>query len=253
MSQTRRLEGRVALVTGSASGIGRATVERLSSEGAIVVISDVQDEAGEATVTAVRDAGGDALYVHLDVTDESGWAAAVERILAERGRLDILVNNAGLGDLAPIEETTLAVWERTIAIDQTGVFLGMKMCGEALKASGHGSVINISSIFGTSGGFGVSPAYHAAKGAVRTLTKNVALHWATEGVRVNSVHPGFIRTPILDQAKGTEVWDAMTAMTPMGRLGEPEEIAAAVAYLASDDASFVTGLELYVDGGYIAR
>jgi NAD(P)-dependent dehydrogenase (short-subunit alcohol dehydrogenase family) len=150
-------------------------------------------------------------------------------------------------------KTAVADWERTIAIDQTGVFLGMKVCGDALKASGHGSVINISSIFGTSGGFGTSPAYHAAKGAVRTLTKNVALHWATEGVRVNSVHPGFIRTPILDQAKGTEVWDGMTDLTPMGRLGEPEEIAAAVAYLASDDASFVTGLELYVDGGYIAR
>jgi NAD(P)-dependent dehydrogenase (short-subunit alcohol dehydrogenase family) len=128
----------------------------------------------------------------------------------------------------------------------------MKTCADALKASGHGSVVNISSIFGSSGGFGTSPAYHAAKGAVRTLTKNVALHWATEGVRVNSIHPGFLCTPILDQAKGSEVWKAMTAMTPMGRLGEPEEIAAAVAYLASDDASFVTGLELYVDGGYIA-
>ena len=249
----RRLEGRVALVTGSASGIGRATVERLSAEGAAVVVTDVQDEAGEHAAATIRDAGGDALYVHLDVTDESSWRSAVERVLADRGRLDILVNNAGLGDLAPIEETTLADWERTISIDQTGVFLGMKICGDALKASGHGSVINISSIFGTSGGFGTSPAYHAAKGAVRTLTKNVALHWATEGVRVNSVHPGFIRTPILDQAKGTEIWDAMTASTPMGRLGEPEEIAAAVAYLASDDASFITGLELYVDGGYIAR
>jgi NAD(P)-dependent dehydrogenase (short-subunit alcohol dehydrogenase family) len=249
----RRLEGRVALVTGSASGIGRATVERLSTEGAAVIVTDVQDEAGEQAAATIRDAGGDALYVHLDVTDESSWRTAVERVLADRGRLDILVNNAGLGDLAPIEETTSADWERTIAIDQTGVFLGMKICGDALKASGHGSVINISSIFGTSGGFGTSPAYHAAKGAVRTLTKNVALHWATEGVRVNSVHPGFIRTPILDQAKGTEIWDAMTASTPMGRLGEPEEIAAAVAYLASDDASFVTGLELYVDGGYIAR
>jgi NAD(P)-dependent dehydrogenase (short-subunit alcohol dehydrogenase family) len=177
----------------------------------------------------------------------------VERTLAERGRLDILVNNAGLGDLATIEETSLSDWERTVSIDQTGVFLGMKICAEALKASGHGSVINISSIFGTSGGFGTSPAYHAAKGAVRTLTKNVALHWATDGVRVNSVHPGFIRTPILDQAKGTEIWDSMTASTPMGRLGEPQEIAAAVAYPASDDASFVTGSELYVDGGYIAR
>jgi NAD(P)-dependent dehydrogenase (short-subunit alcohol dehydrogenase family) len=249
----RRLEGRVALVTGGASGIGRATSERLASEGAVVVVTDVQDEAGEETAAAIRAGGGDALYVHLDVTDEEGWGAAVARVLAERGRLDVLVNNAGLGDLAPIEETTIADWERTIAIDQTGVFLGMKSCAEALKASEHGSVINISSIFGTSGGFGTSPAYHAAKGAVRTLTKNVALHWAGEGVRVNSIHPGFIRTPILDQAKETDVWEAMTAMTPMGRLGEPEEIAAAVAYLASDDASFVTGLELYVDGGYIAR
>jgi NAD(P)-dependent dehydrogenase (short-subunit alcohol dehydrogenase family) len=249
----RRLEGRVAMVTGSASGIGLATVERLSSEGAVAVVSDVQDDAGERAAAAIRDGGGEAMYVHLDVTDEEGWRSAVEQVVAERGRLDILVNNAGLGDLATIEETSLGDWERTVAIDQTGVFLGMKCCAEALKASGHGSVINISSIFGTSGGFGTSPAYHAAKGAVRTLTKNVALHWATEGVRVNSVHPGFIRTPILDQAKGTDVWNAMTASTPMGRLGEPEEIAAAVAYLASDDASFVTGLELYVDGGYIAR
>ena len=248
-----RLEGRVALVSGAASGIGRVTAERLAGEGAVAVVSDVQDEAGEETAGSIRGNGGQAGYMHLDVTDEDGWTGVVERVLAEHGHLDILVNNAGLGDLAPIEETTLADWERTIAIDQTGVFLGMKSCGDALKASGHGSVINISSIFGTSGGFGTSPAYHAAKGAVRTLTKNVALHWATEGVRVNSIHPGFIRTPILDQAKGTEVWDAMTALTPMGRLGEPAEIAAAVAYLASDDASFVTGLELYVDGGYMAR
>ena len=217
------------------------------------MITDIQDELGAEAVAEIRGSGGQAFFLHQDVTSEESWRAAVESVLAEHGRLDVLVNNAGLGDLAPIEETTLADYERTIAIDQTGVFLGMKTCAEALKSSGHGSVINISSIFGTSGGFGVSPAYHAAKGAVRTLTKNVALHWATEGVRVNSIHPGFIRTPILDQARGTEVWDGMIALTPMGRLGEPEEIAAAVAYLASDDASFVTGLELYVDGGFLAR
>ncbi|HEY7693740.1 MAG TPA: glucose 1-dehydrogenase [Gaiellaceae bacterium] len=249
----KRLQGRVALITGAASGIGRATADRLADEGATVVVTDVQDAAGEAAAAELRDAGGESLFLHLDVADEAGWRTAVERVLAELGRVDILVNNAGMGDLATIEETSLADWGRTVAIDQTGVFLGMKICADALKASGHGSVINISSIFGTSGGFGTSPAYHAAKGAVRTLTKNVAVHWATEGVRVNSIHPGFIRTPILDQAEGTEVWEAMTAMTPMGRLGEPQEIAAAVAYLASDDASFVTGLELYVDGGYIAR
>jgi NAD(P)-dependent dehydrogenase (short-subunit alcohol dehydrogenase family) len=248
-----RLEGRVALVTGAASGIGRATAERLAAEGAVVVVTDVQDAAGEEAVAAIRNSGGNASFLHQDVTDEVSWRTSVARVLDDHGHLDILVNNAGMGDLAPIEETTLQDYERTIAVDQTGVFLGMKTCADALKASGHGSVINISSIFGTSGGFGTSPAYHAAKGAVRTLTKNIALHWATEGVRVNSIHPGFIRTPILDQAKGTEIWDAMTGATPMGRLGEPTEIAAAVAFLASDDASFVTGLELYVDGGFIAR
>jgi NAD(P)-dependent dehydrogenase (short-subunit alcohol dehydrogenase family) len=249
----KRLDGRVALVTGAASGIGRATAERLAAEGATVIVSDVQDEQGEQAAAAIRDGGGSASFLHLDVTDEANWSRVVEQVRGEHGGLDVLVNNAGMGDLATIEETSLADWERTVAIDQTGVFLGMKSCAETLKASGHGSVINISSIFGTSGGFGTSPAYHAAKGAVRTLTKNIALLWAQQGVRVNSIHPGFIRTPILDQAKGTEVWDAMTASTPMGRLGEPEEVAAAVAYLAGDDASFVTGSELYVDGGYIAR
>lgn len=164
-----------------------------------------------------------------------------------------MVNNAGMGDLATIEDTSLEDWERTIAVDQTGVFLGMKTASAALAASDHGSVINISSIFGTSGGFGTSPAYHAAKGAVRTLTKNVAIHWAERGVRVNSIHPGFINTPILEPTKGTEFEQTMIDLTPMGRLGQPNEIAAGAAYLASDDASFVTGLELYIDGGYIAR
>jgi NAD(P)-dependent dehydrogenase (short-subunit alcohol dehydrogenase family) len=172
---------------------------------------------------------------------------------AEFGGLDILVNNAGMGDLATIEETSLKDWQRTVGIDQTGVFLGMKTAAAALADSGHGSVVNISSIFGTSGGFGTSRACHAARGAVRTLTKNTAPHWADRGVRVNSVHPGFIDTPILEPTKGTEFEQTMISMTPMGRLGRPEEIAAGVAYLASDDASFVTGLELYIDGGYIAR
>jgi NAD(P)-dependent dehydrogenase (short-subunit alcohol dehydrogenase family) len=202
---------------------------------------------------ALTAGGGRASYRHLDVTSQPDWEAAVAAALAEFGRLDILVNNAGMGDLAAIEDTTLADWNRTIGIDQTGVFLGMKTAAAALAASGHGSVINISSIFGTSGGFGTSPAYHAAKGAVRTLTKNIALHWAGTGVRVNSVHPGFIDTPILDQAKGTPIEQAMLEVTPMGRLGKPAEVAAGVAYLASDDAAFVTGLELYIGGGYTAR
>jgi NAD(P)-dependent dehydrogenase (short-subunit alcohol dehydrogenase family) len=248
-----RLAGRVALVTGSASGIGAATARRLASEGAAVLVTDIQDEAGVQIAGEINANGGRAVYVHLDVTSEAEWEAAVAAAVREFGGLDILVNNAGMGDLAVIEDTSLADWSRTIGVDQTGVFLGMKTAAAALATSGHGSVINISSIFGTSGGFGTSPAYHAAKGAVRTLTKNIALHWAGRGVRVNSVHPGFIDTPILDQARGTPIEQAMLDGTPMGRLGQPAEVAAGVAYLASDDASFVTGLELYIDGGYTAR
>ncbi len=248
-----RLQDRTALVTGAASGIGRAIALRLAEEGARVVVSDIDDDGGRETVDRVASAGGKAVFVHHDVVSETDWDLACDTARERFGGLDVLVNNAGMGDLAAIEDTTLAAWEHTIAIDQTGVFLGMRTAAPLLKASGNGSVINISSIFGTSGGFGGSPAYHAAKGAVRTLTKNVALHWATEGVRVNSIHPGFIDTPILDQARGTPFEDAMVAMTPMARLGRPEEVAAAAAYLASDDASYVTGLELYVDGGYIAR
>lgn len=249
----KRLEGRVALVTGAASGIGAATAHRLAAEGAAVMVTDIQDDAGELVAKDVVDHGGRASYVHHDVSSEEDWINAIARTVETYGRLDVLVNNAGAGDLAAIEEVSLEDWAQTIGIDQTGVFLGMKCAADALKQSGHGSVINISSIFGTSGGFGTSPAYHAAKGAVRTLTKNVALHWALEGVRVNSIHPGFIATPILDQAKGTEFEQAMLDLTPMARLGQPEEIAAGVAYLASDDAAFVTGIELYIDGGFTAR
>lgn len=248
-----RLHDRTALVTGGASGIGRATALRFAAEGAAVLVTDVQDDAGEKVAAEIRGEGGRAVFMHHDVSDENAWTAVVGRAVSEFGGLDILVNNAGIGDLGTIEDTTLEQYEHTISVDQTGVFLGTRAAAEHLKASGHGSVINISSIFGTSGGFGTSPAYHAAKGAVRTLTKNVALAWAQAGVRVNSIHPGFIDTPILDQARGTEFETAMIDVTPLGRLGRPEEIAAAAAYLAGDDASFVTGAELYVDGGFLAR
>jgi len=246
-----RLTGRVALVTGAAGGIGRATSIRLAAEGAAVVVTDIAD--GQAVVDEISANGGRALFLTLDVTDDEAWRVAVERTVAEFGGLDILVNNAGVGDVSPIEQTTRAEYDRTIAITQTSVLLGMQAAAVALKASGRGSVINISSIFGSSGGFGSSPAYHAAKGAVRTMTKSVALAWALEGVRVNSIHPGFVDTPIMDEVRGTEFEDLMMDLTPMRRLGRPDEVAAGVAYLASDDATFVTGSELYIDGGYMAR
>lgn len=248
-----RLAGRVAIVTGGASGIGKATAQRLASEGATVIVTDIKDAAGTAVVDELRSTDTAAAFMHHDVAKAEEWQRVIDDTITAYSRLDILVNNAGMGDLLDIDEATLADWDRTIAIDQTSIFLGMKLASPHLKASGHGSVINISSIFGISGGFGTSPAYHAAKGAVRTLTKNVALLWARQGVRVNSIHPGFIDTPILDAAKGTPFEQVMIDMTPMGRLGRPEEIAAAVAYLASDDASFVTGCELAVDGGFLAR
>lgn len=242
-------ERRVALVTGGASGIGRATVARLAEDGMTIVVADIQDEAGEAAAAAVRDAGGDAVYRHLDVADEASWEAVVAATLRDQGRLDVLVNNAGIGDTDPLEQTPFDTYKRVVAITQTSVFLGMKATAEALKASGSGSVVNVSSIFGIVGGFGVSPAYAAAKGAVRNLTKNVALLWAQQGVRVNSVHPGFIETPILGSTDRT----MLKEVTPMGRLGDPTEVAAAIAFLASPAASFITGAELYVDGGYLAR
>jgi NAD(P)-dependent dehydrogenase (short-subunit alcohol dehydrogenase family) len=248
-----RLTGRVALVTGAAGGIGAATARRLAREGAAVLVTDVQDEAGAGVVSEITQAGGRCAYRHLDVVSEQEWEAAVAAAVELFGGLDILVNNAGVADHGGIEDTSLEDWNLTIGIDQTGVFLGMKTAAKALAASGYGSVINISSIYGTVGGFGHSPAYHAAKGAVRTLTKNVALHWADRGIRVNSVHPGFIDTAIIGGVKGTPAEQAILGMTPMGRLGEAAEVAAGVAYLASDDASYVTGLELYIDGGWMAR
>lgn len=247
-----RLRGRVALVTGAASGIGKAIAKRLADEGAAVMVTDLQDTAGEEVCKEIAATGGTAAFAHLDVSSAEGWAAAVNEVVRTFGRLDVLVNNAGIGDLAAIEDATLQDWERTISIDETGVFLGMKTAAFELEKSGHGAVVNIGSIFGASGGFGTSPAYHAAKGALRTLTKNVALHWAERGIRVNIVQPGFIDTPLLDQVRDTPLERRILELTPLRRLGSPAEVAAGVAYLASDDASFVTGAELYIDGGYAA-
>ncbi len=244
-----RLENRTALVTGAASGIGRATALRLASEGARVVVADLQDDKAAAVVAEIEAAGGAAVAVNLNVTDEASWAAGIRATVERFGGLDILVNNAGIGDTVPLEQSTTDEYLKVVAVTQNSVYFGLKAAAEALKASGNGAVVNVSSMFGIVGGFGTSPAYAAAKGAVRTLTKSVALGWATEGVRVNSIHPGFVDTPILGETDRS----MLAQTTPMGRIAQPEELAAAIAFLVSDDASFMTGSELVVDGGYTAR
>jgi NAD(P)-dependent dehydrogenase (short-subunit alcohol dehydrogenase family) len=247
------LDGRVAIVTGAARGIGRAASRALAQDGAAVLATDVIDDEGEALAGELRGEGLDVRFLHHDVSAEDGWAAATAAAMANWGRIDVLVNNAGIGSTADAEHETLEVWDRVIAINQTGVMLGMRAVIPHMRASGGGSIINVSSIFGAVGGFGQSVAYHASKGAVRLMTKTAALRHATEGIRVNSLHPGFVDTPLIAELKGTDVETAILAATPMGRLATAEEIAGPILFLAGDAASYVTGSELYVDGGWTAR
>ena len=247
------LFGKVAIVTGGARGIGAATAEALAAGGAAVVITDILDEEGERLASHLRNGGCTARYEHLDVSDEANWERVVAKTASELGGLNVLVNNAGIGTTSDVETETRDGWDRLIAINQTGVLLGMKTAAPRIRAARGGSIVNVSSIFGAVGGFGGSIAYHASKGAVRLMTKSAAIRYAKEGIRVNSVHPAFIDTPMMEQVKDTPVEQAILANTPMGRLGTPAEIGAVIAFLASDAASYMTGSEVYVDGGWTAQ
>lgn len=251
-----RVKGKVAVVTGAARGIGRACALRLAEEGAAVAVTDLLDDEGQGVVDEIAEAGGRAAYWKLDVSDE----AAVERVfneVAERwGRLDTVVNNAGIaGPAEPTDKIDEADWDRLFAVNVKGVFFGTKHAVPHLREAGGGSIINMSSIYGLVGAAD-APAYHAAKGAVTLMSKNDALLYAGEDIRVNAVHPGFILTPMVEQADAAadgRMIPAVTAKTPVGRLGDPDDIAWAVVYLASDESRFVTGSSLVVDGGYTAK
>ena len=246
-----RIRDKVVLLTGATGGLGRPTAVRLAEEGALLVLTDVDEQACARLASELP---GRHLTAALDVAVESQWFSVAELVGREHGRLDALVNNAGIGSIATVEEETVDHWETVMSVDSTGTWLGMKHLGPLIAASGGGSIVNVCSILGTVGGLGNSAAYAAAKGAVRTMTKNAALHWATAGVRVNSLHPGFIGTPrLLERYEGSDRHRAMLANTPIGRLGLGEEVAAVVAFLVSDDSTFMTGSEVYADGGYTAR
>ena len=255
---TGRLAGKVALVTGAASGLGAETARRLAREGAAVMLSDLSVGDGEAVTAEIIAGGGRAAFIAHDVTSEDDWTATVSATTTALGRLDILVNNAGItGNQLALMTHSLADWRRILAVNLDGVFLGMRAVGPVMAGQGGGSIINLSSIMGKVAMPNVT-AYAASKGGVLMLTKAAAVEWAPLGIRVNSVHPGFIDTPMVANAlhaaeNGNEIRSAIIAAHPLGRLGVPREIADAVVFLASDEASFMTGAELVVDGGYTAQ
>lgn len=248
-----RLKGKVALISGGARGQGAAEARLFVGEGAKVVIADVLDDLCRKTAAQINAAGNSksAIAVHLDVTRAADWRAAVETCEREFGGLDILVNNAGIANVKGVEETSEEEWDLVVNINQKGVWLGMKSAVPAMRKRGAGSIINISSIYGLVGSPG-STAYHGTKGAVRLLSKSAAIEYAPDKIRVNSIHPGLILTPMLGVVTREELQPLIDA-TPLKRGAEPEEVGWCAVFLASNEASFVTGSELVVDGGYTAH
>ncbi|HEV7642130.1 MAG TPA: glucose 1-dehydrogenase [Gaiellaceae bacterium] len=245
-----RLDGKVALITGAARGQGQAEARLFAREGAKVLLGDVVDDEGEQVAREIAEAGGTARYVHLDVSQRADWEAAVALAESEWGGLHVLVNNAGIANRSGITETDDELWDRVIAINQTGTFMGMRAAVPALRRAGRGSIVNISSVLATMGS-GNSVAYTASKGAITAMTRTVSVELATENIRVNCVHPGAIETPMVQELLGDdeEGRREMIARHPIGRVGAPEEVASGVLFLASDESSFVTGATLVIDGG----
>ena len=264
-----RLEGKVALISGGARGMGAEEAKLFASEGAKVVMGDILDTEGRGVEAQINESGGEAIFVHLDVTREEDWIRAVRAAVQRFGKLDLLVNNAGISGMSAGDGDARARWTRVMDINSTGVFLGTKHAIPEMKKAGGGSIINISSIYGLVGSSGYSSAgtaerefedhagssaYHASKGAVRLLTKATAIQHAQDGIRCNSVHPGFIDTPMTELSLGVpEVRRDRESKTPMGRLGTPQDIAYGVLLLASDESSYMTGSELVIDGGWTAQ
>jgi len=254
-----RIDNTVVVVTGGAKGIGRVTCELLASEGATVALTDIDDSAGDQVVAGIRAQGGKAAYWHLDVASEGEIAKVFTAIEQQWSRIDVLVNNAGIvGADKPTHALTLAEFRRVLEVDVLGVFLCTRQVLPGMRARRGGSIINLSSIYGLVGAADIPP-YHAAKGAVRLMSKTDALTYAKDNIRVNSVHPGFIWTPMVSGFAATKGGDpdtvraGLAALHPLGHLGEAIDVAYGILYLASAEAKFVTGSELVIDGGYTAR
>jgi NAD(P)-dependent dehydrogenase (short-subunit alcohol dehydrogenase family) len=248
-----RLANKVAIISGAASGMGAATARRFAKEGATVVVADMLEAEGGKVAADIVTANGAAVFMKLDVTDEADWKRVVDDTVARYGKLDILVNNAGISGSAVTDLLDTAAWDQLLAVNGRGVFLGTKHAVLAMKETGGGSIVNLSSISGNAGQTMTHMGYNASKGAVRTLTKSTAVQFGADGIRANSVHPGLM--PPMRTSGATadpEVRAKMLKGVPLRRAGEVDEVANAILFLASDEASYITGAELWVDGGYLA-
>ena len=248
-----RLEGKVALITGAAHGMGAEDARLFAREGAKVVIADIREEDARKVEAEIAEAGGEAMVIMLDVSKEDQWEQAVAAVVSKFGKLDILVNNAGISGSGESDSSSTNAWDRLIDINAKSVFLGMKHAIPEMEKIGGGAIVNISSISGLVGQESIHPGYNASKGAVRLVTKAAAVQHAKSGIRVNSVHPGMLPPMLTSFQRGDPNREAMNANVPMGREGEPIEVANAVLFLASDEASYITGTELVVDGGFTAK